>query len=210
LEHYFTSKSTTELKTQHIEFQLHGKNIRFTTSNAVFSKGGVDYGSRVLLETLTRLEKPLTGKILDVGCGYGAIGITLLLLNQEIVMDMVDVNERALELAQVNASANQVADRARIWLSDQLAQVSDCYQSIVTNPPIRAGKAVVHGIYTQSYDSLVEGGRLFVVIQKKQGAPSTIKALEALFGNCKIINKDAGYYILCATKETVTPPLMME
>ena len=114
---------------------------------------------------------------------------------------MVDVNELALSLATKNAAANQIKN-VNIWSSDQYQTVTaKDYDAIITNPPIRAGKEVVHGILSQAKDHLVVGGTLTAVLQKKQGAPSAKKKLEEVFGNCQVHKKDKGYFILQSIKE---------
>ena len=116
-------------------------------------------------------------------------------------VDMVDVNELALSLATKNAAANQIKN-VNIWSSDQYQTVTaKDYDAIITNPPIRAGKEVVHGILSQAKDHLVVGGTLTAVLQKKQGAPSAKKKLEEVFGNCQVLKKDKGYFILQSIKE---------
>lgn len=200
MEHYFTAKSTTDQVTKKIVHKVCGHEISFLSSNAVFSKNQIDFGSNLLLETMIGLPERFSGTMLDVGCGYGTLGVTLAKVYPELQVDMVDVNERALELALKNAKENGVRERVNGWLSDVLSEVPLSYDTIVTNPPIRAGKAVVHAIYHQAYDHLNPGGKLFVVIQKKQGAPSSAAAIESLFGNCKTLNRQGGYHILCAVK----------
>lgn len=200
MEHYYTANSHTEMKTTRVAAEICGISLNFTSSNAVFSKHQVDYGSQVLLESIIGKEAPLTGKLLDVGCGYGTLGLFLASAYEALTCDLVDINERAVALASLNARDNGLGDRVRVWVSDQLATVTDQYDVVVTNPPIRAGKGVVLGIYAGAYQVLAPGGRLYVVIQKKQGAPSTKAALEDLFGNCRIVNRQSGYHILCAIK----------
>lgn len=200
MEHYFSPQSQTELNMKEMVAKIGSIELKLYTSNAVFSKQKVDYGSEILIESIVEREAPLTGRLLDVGCGYGTLGLFLAKAYEALNCDLVDINERAVLLSKQNAQVNHLADRVRIWQSDQLSAVTETYQVVVTNPPIRAGKAVVHGIYSGAYSVLEPGGRLYVVIQKKQGAPSTKESLEDLFGNCRVVNKQSGYHILCATK----------
>lgn len=200
MEHYFTANSQTEMTLKAFEATIGGITLKLSTSNAVFSKQQVDYGSQVLLETLMEKVPGMTGRLLDVGCGYGTLGLFLAKANPELQCDLVDINERAVALANKNAVDNGLSDRVRAWASDQLTAVTETYQVVITNPPIRAGKSVVHGIYEGAYRVLAPGGRLYVVIQKKQGAPSSKEALERLFGSCEVVNRQSGYHILCAVK----------
>ncbi|WP_374284960.1 class I SAM-dependent methyltransferase [Lactococcus sp.] len=175
--------------------ELLGLSMTFTTDAGVFSKSAIDYGSRVLLENY---EPEMAKSLLDVGCGYGTLGLTLS-KKYELDPTMVDVNTRALDLTALNAQKNGI-QHAKIFKSNMYDEVSDCYDSIVSNPPIRAGKAVVHGILEGSFQHLNVNGHLTVVIQKKQGAPSAQKKIQEVFGNCEVIAKDKGYFILRSYK----------
>jgi 16S rRNA (guanine1207-N2)-methyltransferase len=160
----------------------------------VFSKKMVDYGSQVLLNALD-LER---GKnLLDVGCGYGPLGISLAKV-QGVQSTMIDINSRAIDLAKKNAERNGVV--AHIFQSNIYENVSEKFDYIISNPPIRAGKKVVHEIIEGAFDHLNQGGSLTIVIQKKQGAPSAKVKMENVFGNAEIIRKDKGYYILRSEK----------
>lgn len=178
-----------------LKVELLGLPMRFLTDSGVFSKNAVDYGSRVLLENF----KPKMAKnLLDVGCGYGTLGLTLA-KKYELTVTLVDVNNRALELCEKNATYNAVSPK-EIKNSNIYESVSGKFDAIISNPPIRAGKSVVHGILTGSFEHLNDGGTLTIVIQKKQGAPSAQKKMEEVFGNCDIIAKDKGYFILQSVK----------
>ncbi|KGA98325.1 methyltransferase [Alkalihalobacillus alcalophilus ATCC 27647 = CGMCC 1.3604] len=197
-EHYYSNKPTTESDEKKWSTTLCGFPFSFTTDRGVFSKGEVDFGSRFLLEELT--TPIIEGDILDVGCGYGPIGLTIAKKHPTRTVCMVDVNERALELARRNALNNHV-ENVSIFVSDSLAAVEPTdFAMIVTNPPIRAGKKVVHDILARAYEHLATNGELWVVIQKKQGAPSAVEKLERVFGNCSIVKKKKGYYLLVAKK----------
>ena len=164
------------------------------TDAGVFSKKMIDYGSRVLLSAL---DFEAGERVLDVGCGYGPLGLTLAKA-YGVAATMVDINQRALDLAQKNAERNQVS--AHIFQSNVYEKVNGIFDHIISNPPIRAGKQVVHEVISGSYEHLTEGGDLTLVIQKKQGAPSAKSKMEAVFGNCEIVKKDKGYYILRSEK----------
>ena len=177
-----------------LNVSLLGQSFHFYTDAGVFSKKMVDYGSQVLLNALD-LER---GKnLLDVGCGYGPLGISLAKV-PGVPSTMIDINSRAIDLAKKNAERNGVV--AHIFQSNIYENVSEKFDYIISNPPIRAGKKVVHEIIEGAFDHLNQGGSLTIVIQKKQGAPSAKVKMENVFGNAEIIRKDKGYYILRSEK----------
>ena len=180
------------------DFNFKGQNLKYTTDDGVFSKKYIDYGSFVMLNNFepNSLEYP----ILDMGAGYGALGITISKLYQKEV-HMCEINSRAYDLINKNIKINK-AENIYAYHSDLYENLPTelKFSSVVTNPPIRAGKNVVFAIYDGAYERLVDGGELWVVIQKKQGAPSSKTHLEELFGNCEIVDKDKGYYILKSVK----------
>lgn len=187
---YYEKNPTAAHDLHELRVQLLGTPMVFLTDAGVFSKKMVDYGSQVLLEAL---ELEAGQKVLDVGCGYGPLGLTLAKVCG-VDATLIDVNERALDLARQNAQKNQV--QATIFQSDVYEAVSGQFDQVISNPPIRAGKSVVHAIIAGAKEHLVAGGKLTIVIQKKQGAPSAKAKMEAVFGNCTIKRKDKGYYIL--------------
>ncbi|KHE66906.1 class I SAM-dependent methyltransferase [Halobacillus sp. BBL2006] len=197
-EHYYSKKTTAESDEKSWSFTLRGHSLDFTTDHAVFSKREVDFGSRLLIDSFQ--EPEVNGDLLDLGCGYGPIGITLAKDFPDRHVWMVDVNERALSLAGKNAKQNAVTN-VTIQESDRLQGLQDRkFASILTNPPIRAGKKVVHQMFEEAQQSLLNQGELWVVIQKKQGAPSAKQKIEDLFGNVDDVVKQKGYYIFKAKK----------
>lgn len=197
-EHYFTHAPKTPHDREQWSFELKGKKFQFITDSHVFSKKTVDFGSRVLIEAFSDVGLP-DGKILDVGCGYGPIGLALAYSTKRSV-EMVDVNERAVALAKENAVLNGITE-ADIHVSDIYESLHlKGYAGIVSNPPIRAGKKVVHEILRGAFPLLVSGGSLTVVIQKKQGAPSAQKKMQEVFGNVEVVTREKGYYILRSVK----------
>ena len=197
-EHYYSNKPQTESKPRQWKFTLRGHTFTFETDAGVFSKSEVDFGSRVLIDTFEIPE--VEGDVLDVGCGYGPIGLSIAKTLPERFVHMMDINTRAIALAEKNAQVNGVQN-VRIFESDGLASVGDVKAAaILTNPPIRAGKETIFRFYDESYEKLVEGGELWVVIQKKQGAPSTVSRLEELFSEVAVVEKKKGYWIIRAKK----------
>ncbi|WP_075980307.1 class I SAM-dependent methyltransferase [Bacillus massilinigeriensis] len=197
-EHYYSRVQKVESEPIYWDYTLRDQKLHFKTDNGVFSKKEVDFGSRLLIETFQMPD--IMGKILDVGCGYGPIGLSLSKAFGDRTIHMVDVNERALNLAKENARINNITN-VQIYESDRLLNVeAEDFSAILTNPPIRAGKQVVHDILEQSIDHLLPGGELWVVIQKKQGAPSAIKKLEEIFSEVETVEKKKGYFIIKAKK----------
>ncbi|AKG05604.1 16S rRNA methyltransferase [Salimicrobium jeotgali] len=197
-EHYYSRNTSKKSERKKWSVTLQGKSFTFFSDHAVFSKDGVDFGSRTLVETFTSPE--VEGDILDIGCGYGPIGLALASDSPSRSVVMVDVNARALELAKVNAEENGI-NNVEILESDGAGAVKDrTFAAVVTNPPIRAGKKTVHRIFEEAAHVLKEGGELWVVIQKKQGAPSAETKLKELFKEVHLIRKNKGYYIFKAKK----------
>ena len=171
-----------------------GNKFVFYTDNGVFSKDGLDFGSRLLLETIPLEE--VGGKVLDMGCGYGVFGIVLNKLTSCSV-DMVDVNLRAIHLADINIHENHCIN-VNAFESFTYSNVNSKYSCIVTNPPIRAGKKVVYDIVMNAKDYLEKEGRLFIVIRKEQGAKSLIVDLEKIY-NVEVLEKKKGFFIIKCT-----------
>ena len=178
-----------------LRVDLLGEKMTFLTDAGVFSKKMVDFGSQLLLKCL---EVNQGETVIDVGCGYGPLGLSLAKA-YGVQATMVDINNRALDLARKNAERNKV--EATIFQSNIYEQVKGKFDHVISNPPIRAGKQVVHEIIEKSKDFLGIGGDLTIVIQKKQGAPSAKSKMEDVFGNCEIVKKDKGYYILRSVNE---------
>lgn len=202
MAHYFDEKPDIESKPGLVMARICGIDLQFVTDSDVFSKKYVDYGSRILLETTVadlRKDGVKAGNMLDIGCGYGPIGITMKRAFPAMDVTMVDVNERALALCKENATRNQCAF-VHIFASDGTSAVDTEMDVVLTNPPIRAGKATVFSFYEGAYAHMKTGARLYVVIQKKQGAASSQKKLEELFGACEILAKEDGYWVIRAVK----------
>lgn len=197
-QHYYSKNPQTKSNPREWTDVLLGEKFRFQTDTGVFSKSEVDFGSRLLIETFE--EADVDGPILDVGCGYGPIGMAIAKKNPQKQVHMIDVNTRAIELAKKNVEKNDVSN-VEIYESDGLSAVElTDFSAILTNPPIRAGKETIFRFYEEAAVKLVAGGSLWVVIQKKQGAPSTQVKLEELFGEVRVVDKKKGYFIFEARK----------
>lgn len=196
-EQYFTSNPTSEHKYSKFETEILGNTVCFHTDSGVFSRDGLDFGTRTLLEALPGLY----GRVLDLGCGWGAVGVSVGKKYPETEIVMSDVNERAMELAQKNLRENGVSN-AKVFTSDAMDDVPGTFDFILTNPPIRAGKAVIYKMFDQASERLNEGGALYVVIRKQQGAPSAKTHLQEKFGHVEVIAKDKSYWIIECKKES--------
>lgn len=197
-EHYYSKNPHVESKPRKWKFTLRGYSFTFETDAGVFSKSEVDFGSRVLIDCFNTPE--VQGDILDVGCGYGPIGLSIAKDYPERIVHMMDVNDRALSLAKKNAENNGVQN-VQIYESDALSSVkTENVAAVLTNPPIRAGKETIFRFYDQAYDILVDQGELWIVIQKKQGAPSTMDHLAEKFSEVEVVDKVKGYWIIKAVK----------
>jgi 16S rRNA (guanine1207-N2)-methyltransferase len=196
-DHYYSQTPSVEKDRRLIEDTLRSRKFSFWTDAGVFSKKGVDYGSKHLIASM---DLPIDAKVLDIGCGYGPIGLTAAALCVQGHVTLVDINERAVELARLNAERNGISN-VTIVQSDLLEGITAIdFDAVLTNPPIRAGKQTVHTIFEQAHAVLKTGGSLWVVIQKKQGAPSAEAKLNSLFTKVVEGKKDKGYWILRAIK----------
>jgi len=197
-DHYYSKKPQTASKPKSWSATLRDEMFQFETDTGVFSKSEVDFGSRVLIDAFVM---PVTeGPVLDVGCGYGPIGLSIAKTDANRTIHMVDINERAVQLSRKNAEVNGVQN-VRIYESDGFTEVTETdFAAILTNPPIRAGKQTIFRFYIDAYAKLCVGGELWVVIQKKQGAPSTFDRLEETFGQVEVVDKVRGYWIIKAKK----------
>lgn len=198
MSHYFVNDSSLESKPKLINYTILGRAFSLKTDTGVFSKDRLDEGTYAFLKALLPLH--LTGRVLDVGAGYGALGLTLAALTPHTHFVLLDINTRAVALCEENAKALGLTN-VEVVCSDIYSNVKGKYDSIVTNPPIRAGKKVIYAMFAGAKDYLVDGGSLFIVIRKSLGAPSASAYIAEVFGNCALIEKERGYYIYQAVKK---------
>ena len=196
MEHYYTNNPTSKSEERMLTYKIADKIINLMSDNGVFSKEHVDFATNFMLTVL--LGEEIQGKVLDLGCGYGTIGITLAKFF-DIELTMLDVNERALNLTRKNCEQNQVSN-VTILESNGMEKVTGNFDVIITNPPIRAGKAVIYKMYEDAKKHLVDGGAFYLVINKKHGAQSTKEYLVKIFGNCEILDKKSGFNVMKCMK----------
>lgn len=194
---YFDNNDKLVSNKREIFVSLEGKSYSFITDNGVFSKSEVDYGSLALLKVL--FKENITGEILDIGCGYGPIGIILSKKFSDGMYTLIDVNQRACALARENASRLK-ANNVRVIESNIFENVDGLFDVIISNPPIRAGKKVIYSIFEQSYQHLKQNGALYIVIRKSLGAESAQRFIKTVFNNCELLKRDKGFYIYRASK----------
>ncbi len=193
MSHYFTNDNIKH-DINKINIIINNIHLTLTTDSGVFSKKGLDFGTRSLLEKLKVDE--IKGDVLDFGCGYGPVGIYLKKVTNANI-DMVDINERALNLAKKNANLNNV--NVNIFQSDIYQNVHKKYDFIISNPPIRVGKEILYKILFEANDHLKENGMLIIVVNKDQGAKSITRDLQKIY-NVSVLGKNKGFYIICAKK----------
>ena len=197
MSHYFVNDDNVVSKPRKVVYSINGVDFSFESDNGVFSKNELDKGSELLIETLLPVD--LGKSLLDLGCGIGVIGLTLAYFHPGLNVCLTDVNTRALSLCDANANTLRLSQKVTVLQSDIYTKVEGKFDSIVSNPPIRAGKKVTYEIYKGALKHLNYGGSLYIVIRKQQGALSVKSYLEQLFGNVTVLAREKGYFILKST-----------
>ena len=195
---YFDNNEELSHDFHQYSFSLLGEEFSFISDSGVFCKDGLDDGSRLLLETIAKTD--LGNSILDMGCGIGPIGLLLAHFDKNRHVTLVDVNRRALDCAKQNAAKLGLSSRVDIFESDVYSNINSSFSTIVTNPPIRAGKTVTYAMYAGAISHLNEGGQLILVIRKQQGASSCQEYLKTIFKEVEVVKSKKGYRILIAKK----------
>lgn len=194
-DHYYTVNPNSAHDEWQIKATVFGNELSFTTDAGVFSRDGLDKGTEIMLNALPTLS----GRILDLGCGWGAVGVSLGKKYPDLEILMTDINQRAADLSRRNLAANGVKN-AQVVQGDGYENVTGEFDAVITNPPIRAGKAVIYGMFADALKFLKPGGSLFIVIRKQQGAPSAVKYLQTLYGEVETIDRGAGFHVIQAVK----------
>ena len=196
MTHYYTDNAQLESDPKEIRYTFDNEEFVFTTDNGVFSKDEIDYGSYLLLKCVN--QRPLGNDILDLGCGYGPIGIILGRFHPTARIDCVDINSRATNLAKQNGLRNKV--NINVYQTEDICTLNRQFDTVILNPPIRAGKQMIFSLYEKAYTVLKEGGNLYIVIQKKHGAKSSFDKLENLFTEVNMLDRVNGHWLIKAMK----------
>ena len=194
-EHYFTKQPTSEHKKRKIGLEVRGKRLFFGTDAGMFSPKSVDNGTLALIKYMQVPEK---GKVLDLGCGYGVLGIIAALEAEEVILS--DVNGRAVGCAKKSIRANRIRNATAVR-GDMFEKAPGPFACILMNPPMAAGKEVVFGMIDGALGHLERGGSLQVVARSKKGGQSIKKRMEEVFGNVEIIGRQSGFHIYKSVRE---------
>lgn len=193
MNHYFTNENVISNERK-ITIKIKDVKLEMFVDNGVFSKNGLDFGTRTLLESI---DENIKGDVLDFGCGYGPIGIYLSKV-YDVDVDMVDINKRCLKLALKNSSLNKV--KTNVFESNIYENINKKYDYIITNPPIRVGKKILYKILFSAKYCLKENGKMYLVIHKDQGAKSLLKDLLKEY-KAEVISKNKGFYVIKVINE---------
>ncbi len=194
MAHYFEYDKDLKSKEKEITVDINDVKFKFITDNGVFSKKGLDFGTRTLLSSLN--IDNIKGDVLDLGCGYGPIGIYIKKTTNSNVT-MIDINKRSVELSKKNASLNNVD--VNVIESDKYENVTGKFDYIISNPPIRVGKKILYELLFEAKNYLKEKGQLWIVVNKDQGAKSLVEDLKTEY-QVEVINKNKGFYVICASR----------
>lgn len=190
MSHYFENDENLVSEIKPFSISINNTLFNFNTDNGVFSKGELDYGTNLLIKNVLKLN--IAGDVLDLGCGYGAIGIILAKI-ANVSVTMSDINRRALHLTKMNAKKNNVS--VSIIESDGYLNITDKFDYVISNPPIRVGKKKLYELLLDTKNHLNENGKLIIVIRKEQGALSLIKDMNQYY-KIDVLDKDKGFFII--------------
>ena len=196
MSHYFINDDKVKSNKRVLNYNYNNNSFKFISDNGVFSKDEIDDGSDTLLKCYLKNGKK--GSVLDVGGGVGFLGIVISKVN-DCKVDMLEINSRAVELCKENIKLNSSL-WCEVYESDIYEKANGKYDVVISNPPIRAGKKVVFEIFEKSIDYLNDNGELWIVIRKSHGADSAKKKITEVFGNCEIVDRNKGFYVLKAVK----------
>lgn len=196
--HYFTAEPESKKNLGVIHTRLRGRSFEFLTATGVFSKKRVDLGTRLLIESMTL---PESGYVLDVGCGYGAVGITAAFFNPNLHVVMIDVNKRAVWLAKQNIQRNKI-NNAEVRVGHIFEPVIEhSFNCILSNPPVSAGMEIVRGIVSEAPKYMAKGANFQIVVRSKVGKKTIRFLLDETFGNVRILARRSGYRVFLSEKQ---------
>ncbi len=194
-EHYFVSEPKSKERFGLVRAALCGKNYEFLTASSVFSKTKIDLGTRLLIESMVL---PKNGYALDIGCGYGAVGIVAAKLNPKLWVIMTDVNMRAVRLAKKNLELNKITN-AEVRYGFFYEPVQDFrFNCVLSNPPVSAGMDTVRTIVKQAPKVMADKATFQMVIRSKIGAKALPELFCETFGDCEVLARESGFRVLMA------------
>jgi 16S rRNA (guanine1207-N2)-methyltransferase len=191
MSYYFSEHQDSEVKLNKIRASLINQSFEFYTGSGIFSKDKIDMGTGLLINCCIVRK---SWRVLDLGCGYGAVGISIAKVYPDTDVVMVDINRRAVKLAKLNAKLNGVGN-TDIYSSNLFEEVDKKFDTIIVNPPQKAGKDICFRMIEQSKQYLEKGGLLQLVARHNKGGKSLAEKMEGVFHNMKSIAKKSGYRI---------------
>lgn len=194
MAHYFTNEENLKSEIEKVIVEINGIPFYFYTDNGVFSKGELDFGTELLLKNF-KYDNPNNKTLLDIGCGCGPIGIYASHLG--FTVDMSDVNKRAIHLSKM--SLKEQGLNANVFESDAYKNITNKYDYMVSNPPIRVGKEKLYEIVMNAKEHLKDDGSLWIVVRKQQGAESMVRDMKNAYKTVEVIAKKKGFFIIKAS-----------
>lgn len=193
MAHYFTNETNLPSEIEKVDITIRDTKYYIYTDNGVFSKGKLDLGTEILLKTF-EFNNPQGKSILDIGCGCGPIGIYL--LKQGFVVDMSDINKRAIHLTKRALKEQNL--EANVIESNAYENINSKYDYVVSNPPIRVGKEILYDIVMNAKSHLNKNGEVWLVVRKDKGAESLVRDMKKIYNTVDIVEKKKGYFIIKA------------
>jgi len=200
MQHYFIDKTHSESDYFKYKVNFNNKTFTFNSCDSVFSKNELDYGSLTLIKSIIKTFEDDSYAILDMCCGIGSIGLILADNFKNATFDMCDIKKTAVELTLKNKEENNITNINEVFVSNMFDNVKNKYDIVVSNPPIKTGKKLLFQFAEDSIKHLKDEGFLVLVIKKNLGEESLRKKLIEIYGNCEVIKRDKGYYILLSKK----------
>ncbi|MFC2174953.1 class I SAM-dependent methyltransferase [archaeon] len=195
-EHYYSKKQTSKLVKREWAVEVNGRRLVFETASGTFSPRKLDIGTAAMIKYMA---PPEDGKVLDLGCGNGVIGIVVAAENPRLEVVLSDVNSRAVMKSKANIRRNKLKN-AKVVQSDLFAKLTGGFDCILSNPPISAGRKVVFAMVEESFGHLNLGGSLQMVARKTKGGEMLAKEMERVFGNVEDIGRKSGFHVYKSVK----------
>ncbi len=197
-EHYYSPKQSSELRQGEISFRIKGRLFTLLSAGGIFSYRNLDTGTKLLLEKSLG-SIPEKAIVLDLGCGYGAVGVVVATLHPGCSVVMSDVNERACSMARKNVKRAGLGN-ARVVNSNGFANIKEEFDCILLNPPQSAGKKVCERLISDSAGHLKKKGRLCLVARHQKGGRMLSEAMKDVFGNIDVAGLGSGFRVYVSEK----------